>query len=63
MGLLSIVLTPFVGVRNLFSIGYYGWPVEALSKRVFDQGSRRGMVTAVDITQQSLPMFDGNAAL
>jgi len=36
MGLLSVVLTPFIGVHNLFSIDYCGWPVEALSERVSD---------------------------
>ena len=66
MGLLSIVLTPFIGAHNLFGVGYYGWPVEALTKCIFDQGSRRGMVTidpTVDIAQQTLPLFDGDAAL
>ena len=50
----------------MFSVGYRGWPVEALLERVSDQGSRRGMVTVdptVDIAQQSLPLFDGDAAL
>ena len=66
MGLPGIVLTSFAGVHNMFSVGYHGWPVEALSECVSDQGSRRGMVTAdptVDITQQLLPSFDGDAAL
>ena len=36
VGLSSIVLTPFIGAHNLFSINYYGRPVEALSERVFD---------------------------
>ena len=34
VGLPSVVLTPFIGVHNLFSIGYYGRLVEALSKHV-----------------------------
>ena len=66
MGLSSIVLTPLTGAHNLFSDGYCGQPVEALSERVSNQGSRRGMVTAdptVDIAQQPLPLFDGDAAL
>ena len=36
VGLSSVVLTPFVGVHNLFSVGYCGQPVEALSKRISD---------------------------
>ena len=36
VGLPSIVLTPFIGAHNLFSIGYYDQPVEALSKCVSD---------------------------
>ena len=50
----------------MFSVGYHGQPVEALSKRVSNQGSRRGMVTTdptVDIAQQPLPLFNGDAAL
>ena len=34
VGLPSIVLTPFAGAHNLFSIGYYGRPVEALSEYI-----------------------------
>ena len=48
------------------SVGYHGRPVEALSKYVSDLGSRCGMVTVdpiVDITQQLLPLLDGDAAL
>ena len=66
MGLPSVVLTPFVDVHNMFSIGYRDRPVEALSECVSDQGSRCGMVTVdptVDITQQLLPLLDGDAAL
>ena len=62
----SVVLTPFIGAHNLFSMRYYGRPVEALSERVSDQGSRHGMVTTnptMDIAQQPLPLFDGDAAL
>ena len=29
VGLPSVVLTPFIGAHNLFSIGYCGWPVKA----------------------------------
>ena len=66
MSLPSIVLTPFLGAHNLLGVGYYGRPVEALSEHVSDQGSRRGMVTAdptMDIAQQPLPLFDGEATL
>ena len=62
----SVVLTPFTGAHNLFSIGYYGRSIEALSERVSDQGPRCGMLPAdptVDITHQLLPLFDGDAAL
>ena len=66
MSLPSIVLTPFVGAHNLLGVGYYGRPVEALSECISDQGSRRSMGTidpTMDITQQTLPLFDGDAAL
>ena len=66
VGLPSIVLTSFTGVHNLFSIVYYGRPVEALSECVSDEGSRCIMVTTdptVDITHQLLPLLDGDAAL
>ena len=65
MGLPSIVLTPLTGAHNLFSDGYCGQPVEALSERVSNQGPRCSMVPAdptVDITQQLLPLFDGDVA-
>ena len=32
----SIVLIPFVGAHNMFSVGYHGRPVEALLEHVFD---------------------------
>ena len=66
MGLPSIVRTPFVGADNLFGVSYRHRPVEALSECIFDQGSRHGMLTVdptVDIAQQPLPLFDGDAAL
>ena len=66
MSLPSVVLTPFAGAYHLLSIGYCGWLVEALSEHVSDQGSRHGMVTAdptMNIAQQMLPLFDGDAAL
>ena len=66
MSLLSIVLTPFAGVHNLFGDGYCGRPVEALLEHVSDQGSRHGMVivdSTVDIAWQTLPLFDRDAAL
>ena len=62
----NIVLTPFIGAHNLFSVGYYGRPVEALSKHVSDQGPRCDMMPTdptVDITQQLLPLSDGDATL
>ena len=62
----SIVLTPFAGVHDLLGVGYYSGLIEALSKCVSDLGSRRGMVTAypiMDIALQTLPLFDGDAAL
>ena len=64
LGLPSVVLTPFTGVHNLFSIGYCGWPVKDLSECVSDQGPRCSMVLAnptMDITQQLFPLFDGDA--
>ena len=66
MNPLSVVLTPFIGAHDLLGVGYSGGPIEALSEYISDQGSRHGMVTAdsiVDITQQMLPLFDGDAAL
>ena len=45
VGLSLIVLTPFVGAHNLFSVGYRGRPIEALIECVFDQGPWRSMVT------------------
>ena len=62
----SVVLTPFVGAHDLLGVSYNGGPIEALSEHVFDQGSRHGMVTVdptVDIAQQTLPLFKGDAAL
>ena len=32
VGLSSVVLTPFIGAHNLFSVGYCGRSIEALSK-------------------------------
>ena len=66
MSLPSIVLAPFPGAYDLLGIGNRGRPVEALSERVSDQGSRRSMVTAdptMDIAQQTLPLFEGDATL
>ena len=62
----SIVLVPFAGAHNLFSVGYYGRLVEALPECIFDQGSRHGMVTVdptVDVAQQLLLLFERDAAL
>ena len=44
-GLPSVVLTPFAGAHKLFSVGYYGQLVEALSECVSDEGSMHRMVT------------------
>ena len=66
MSLPSVVLTPFAGAYDLLGIGYCSGPVEALSKCVPNQGSRRGMVTVdptMDIAQQKLPLFDGDTVL
>ena len=66
MSLSSIVLTPFAGAHNLFIVGYYGRPVEALTECVSDQGPWRGMVIAdptMDVAQQLFPLFDRDAAL
>jgi hypothetical protein len=32
MGLPGVELTPFASANNLLGVGYYGGPVEALSK-------------------------------
>ena len=66
MSLSSIILTPFVGAHNQLGVGNYGWPVEALLECIFDQGSRHDIVTAdptMDIAQQTLPLFNGDATL
>ena len=50
----------------MFSIGYHGRLVEALLEHIYDQGPRYIMVSAdptVDVSQQLLPLFDGDAAL
>ena len=62
----SVVLALFVGAYDLLNVGYWSGPVEVLSEFVSNQGSRHGMVTVdptVDIAQQTLPLFDGDAAL
>ena len=62
----SVVLAPFVGAYDLLDVGYYSGPVEALSECVAYQGSRHGVVTVdptVDIAQQKLLLFDGDAEL
>ena len=66
VSLSSVVLAPFTGAYDLLSIGYCSGPVEALSKCVSNQGSRRGMVTTdptVDIAQQKLSLFDEDTEL
>ena len=62
----SVVLTPFTGAYDLLGVGYCSGPIEALSECVPSQGSRHGVVTidpTVDIAQQMLPLFDGDAEL
>ena len=62
----SVVLAPIVGAYDLLGVGYCSGLVEALSECVSNQGSRRGVVTidpTMDIAQQMLPLFDGDAAL
>ena len=62
----SIVLTPFIGAHDLLGDDYCSGLVEALSECISNQGSRRDMVTTdptVDIAQQMLPLFDGDAEL
>ena len=64
--MLSVVQAPFVGAYDLLSVGYCSGPVEALLERIPNQGSRHGMVTidpTMDIAQQKLPIFDGDAEL
>ena len=64
--MLSVVLAPFVGAHDLLSISYCSGPVETLSECVSNQGSRHGVVTTdptMDIAQQMLPLFDGDAEL
>ena len=66
VSLLSVVLAPITGAYDLLSVGYCNGPIEALSERISNQGSRRGMVTTnptMDIAQQTLSLFDGDAAL
>ena len=41
----SVVLTPFVGAHDLLDVGYCSGPVEALSERISNQGSRCTVVT------------------
>ena len=62
----SVVLAPFVGAYNLLGVGYCSGPVEALSECVPYQGSMRVVVAVdptMDIAQQKLPLFDGDAEL
>ena len=66
MGLPSVVLAPFAGAYDLLIVGYHSGPVEALSERIPNQGSRCGVVTAnpaMDIAQQKLPLFGGDTEL
>ena len=66
MGLPSVVLTPFIGAHDMFSVGYHGWLVEALPEHISDQGSRHDKVTVdptVDVAQQKSSLFTGDAEL
>jgi hypothetical protein len=57
MGLMSIVLTPLIGANNLLGVGH---------EHVSDEGSRCGVMPVdpvVDILQQPLPLFNGDATL
>jgi hypothetical protein len=61
MGLPHIVLASFVGAYQLNGVGDHGWPIEALSERVSDKGSRCRVVIAsprVYISKQ-IPAFLG----
>ena len=62
----GIVLAPFASAYDLLSVGYCRGPVEAMSERVSNQGSRHSVVTvdpSMDIAQQELPLFDGDTEL
>ena len=62
----SVVLAPIVGAYDLLGVGYCSGLVEALSECVSNKGSRRSVVTmdpSMDIAQQMLLLFDGDAAL
>ena len=64
VSLSSIVLTTLSGAYDLLGVGYCSGPVEALLECVSNQGPRCGVVTTdptVDIAQQMLPLFDGDA--
>ena len=66
MGLPGVVLTLFVSVHNMFSIDYHGRLVEALLECISDQSPSCGTVPidpTMDITQQLLPLFNGDVAL
>jgi len=66
VSLSSVVLAPFAGAYDLLGVGYCSGPVEALSECVSDQSSWCGVVTAdpaVDVAQQKLALFGGNALL
>ena len=62
----SVVLAPFAGAYDLLGVGYCSGLVEALSERIHNQGSWRGMVTVdptVDIAQQKFPLFNRDTEL
>ena len=66
MSLSGVVLAPFAGAYDLLGVGYYSGPVEALSECISNQGSRHGVVSidpTMDIAQQMLHLFDGDAEL
>jgi hypothetical protein len=38
VGLLSIKLTPFTSANDLLNVCHHGWPIEALSEGVSNEG-------------------------
>jgi hypothetical protein len=66
VSLTSIVLTSFAGAYYLSGVGHDSGPIETLLERISNKGAWRCMVAAnalVDILQQPLPLFDGDAVL
>ena len=64
--MLSIVLAPFASAYDLLGVGYCSGPVEALSERIPNQGSRHSVMPTdptMDITQQKLPLINRDTEL